>query len=300
MFFHDNLYQAEPRLLELSREQLAGALEAKQWRESEGIKVTPRMIAYLEAKRDAQGKVLHYNPRVADHIARYDGEIRFLDEAVGHLLQALKAGTLYDSSWLLFSSDHGESLGEHGYYFQHGYRVTLELLRVPLLIKPPGTPVPRRVSAQVGVIDLMPTLLEGIGSGVPGGLSGQSILPLVRGERPSGGSPVYAEIGQQYSLIDDRYQLLVGYDRVTFKETGLERLRLEPGAIPMSLFAYRADSVGAKDLAGEEHAATEARFGQLRAFLQGYLQRVAQAPRVTRPPVQDSAQTRAILKQLGY
>jgi arylsulfatase A-like enzyme len=300
LFVGDPLYRAEPRLLELSPEQLAGALVAKRWTQGEGVKVTPRMITYLDAERDSEGKVLHYNPRVADHIARYDGEIRGLDEAVGHLLQALKTQGLYDTAWLLFSSDHGESLGEHGYYFQHGYRVTLELLHVPLLIKPPGARAPRRISTQVGLIDLMPTLLEAAGSAVPRGLSGQSILPLVRGERPSGSRLVFSERGIQYSLIDDRYQLLMGYDGPTFDEKGLKRLILELNVAPMSLFAYRADPVGARDLAGEERAAAKARFRQLHAFVQGYLQRIAQAPRITRPPVQDSAQTREILKQLGY
>src|SRR5574341_172369 len=300
MFFHDALYRAEPRLLELSPEQLAGALEAKRWTQGEGVKVTPRMVTFLEDERDSEGKVLHYNPRVADHIARYDGQIRGLDEAVGHLLQALKTMGLYETSWLLFSSDHGESLGEHGYYFQHGYRVTLELLHVPLLIKPPGKPAPRRISTQVALIDLMPTLLEAVGSRVPQGLSGQSILPLVRGERPKEARPVFSDLSYQYSFIDDRYQLLVGYDRATIDEKGLKRQSIELKGLPVSLFSYRADSGGARDLAGEERAAAEARFRRLDAFVEGYLQRVAQAPRVTRPPVQDSAQTRAILKRLGY
>jgi arylsulfatase A-like enzyme len=171
---------------------------------------------------------------------------------------------------------------------------------VPLLIKPPGARAPRRISTQVGLIDLMPTLLEAAGSAVPPGLSGQSILPLVRGEQSSEAPRVFSDIGHQFSLTDDRYQVLVGYDRATFKERGLERLRLELKAVPVSLFAYRADPVGARDLAREERAAAEARFGQLRDFLQGYLQRIAQAPRVTRPLVQDSARTREILKQLGY
>ena len=58
--------------------------------------------------------------------------------------------------------------------------------------------------------------------------------------------------------------------------------------------------MGVKDLVGAERAAAEARFHQFRAFLQSYLQRAAQIARVKRPPVQDSAQTREILKQLGY
>src|SRR5574341_948049 len=299
LFVGDPLYRAEPRLLELSPEQRRGERIAREAR-VQGTTVTPRMVTYLDATRDAARRVLHYNPRVADHIARYDGEIRGLDEAVGHLLQALKTQGLYETAWVLFSSDHGESLGEHGYYFQHGYRVTLELLHVPLLIKPPGTPAPRRVSTQVGLIDLMPTLLEAAGSAVPQGLSGQSILPLVRGERPKEARPVFSDLSYQYSFIDDRYQLLVGYDRATIDEKGLKRQSVELKGLPVSLFSYRADSGGARDLAGGERAAAEARFRRLDAFVEGYLQRVAQAPRVTRRPVQDSAQTRAILKRLGY
>src|SRR5574341_1278264 len=283
MFVGDPLYRAEPRLLELSPEQLAGALVAKRWTEGEGVKVTPRMITYLDAERDERGKVLRYNPRVADHIARYDGEIR----------------GLYETSWRLFSSDHGESLGEGGFYFIHGKRVTLELLHVPLLIKPPGTPAPRRVSTQVGLIDLMPTLLEAVGSDGPRDLSGRSLLPLLRGERPSGRSSVFSELAFQYSLIDDRYPLLVGYDGPTVIEKGLKR-QVDFNTIPVSLFAYRWDQLGTKDLEETERATAEARLREFRAFWDNYVQRASQMTRITRPPVQDSAQTRAILKQLGY
>jgi arylsulfatase A-like enzyme len=191
-------------------------------------------------------------------------------------------------------------MGEWGAYFNHGWSVTLDLLRVPLIIKPPGKPASRRVSTHVSLIDLMPTLLEAVGAESPQGLLGHSLLSLLRGKRPEEAGFVFSEIGSQYSLIDDRYQVLAGYDGPTFTEEGLKQLTIEFNSIPLSLFAYREDPRGEKDLMGSERAAAEACFGRLRAFLQTRLTRVKQIARVKRPPVQDSAETRAILKQLGY
>ena len=299
MFVNDPLYRAEPRLLELSPEQMAGKLFAKEGRE-DGTRVTPKLVNYLDRKRGPKGKVLWYNPRVADQIARYDGEIRHLDEAIGELLSALKARDLYDPSWLLVSSDHGESLGEKGFYFVHGYRATLELLRVPLLIKPPGRPLPRRVSTQVSTVDLLPTLLEAVGIRQPPGLSGQSVLSLVRGDRLDGPRHVFSEFAYQYSLIDEQYQLLIGYDGPTSTQMGLTKLVVEFDRIPVSLFAYREDPLGQKDFSTVRQTAAEARFRELRAFLQHYFRRAAQVARVRRPAIPETAKTREILKQLGY
>ena len=299
MFLNDSLYLAERRLLELSPEQMAGKLFAKDARE-DGTKVTPKLVNYLQRKRGADGKVLWYNPRVADQIALYDGEVRSLDESIHQLLQALKARGLYDTSWLLFSSDHGESLGEGGFYFVHGYRATLELLRVPLLIKPPGKPLPRRISTQVSTVDIMPTLLQALGIERPQGISGQPFLSLLRGEREDGPRHVFSEFGYQYSQIDDQHQLLIGYDGPTSTKMGLKQVKFEFDRIPVSLFAYRRDPLGQRDLAGAEPRAAEARFLDFRSFLKDYFRRAAQAVRVRRPATPETAKSRAILKELGY
>lgn len=111
----------------------------------------------------------------------YDREIRFVDEQLRALVDALDRRGLRDTTTLVVLSDHGEEFGEHG-YFQHGSALFEESLRVPLIFEGRGIPSGRRIAEQVSLIDVMPTLLELAGVAPPPGLDGQSLLPAMRGE----------------------------------------------------------------------------------------------------------------------
>jgi arylsulfatase A-like enzyme len=90
----------------------------------------------------------------------YDGELSYLDQLVGDLIQHLKTLGVLEDTALILTSDHGDSLGEHKHV---GHRVELydELLHVPLLVRYPPLFVPGgRISHPVSLIDLYPTLLE--------------------------------------------------------------------------------------------------------------------------------------------
>ena len=77
--------------------------------------------------------------RLGYYVAQYDGEIATVDAEVGKVLQALSAG-LRERTVVVLTSDHGESLGEHDYYFDHGEDLFDPSLRVPLLVSLPGAP----------------------------------------------------------------------------------------------------------------------------------------------------------------
>jgi arylsulfatase len=98
--------------------------------------------------------------RVAVYVARYDAEIRNMDAAFGMLISFLRKQGLYDGSAIVFVSDHGESLGEHDFYFEHGWFAYEPSLRVPLMIKQPGQTKGHKVDRQVSILDLWPTLLS--------------------------------------------------------------------------------------------------------------------------------------------
>ena len=90
------------------------------------------------------------------YIARYDGEIRYIDNQLGRLLKGLKKNSI-----IIISADHGESLGEHGIYFAHGEDIYDEVLRVPLIIKDPGFfRGGLRIKEAVSSIDIVPTILS--------------------------------------------------------------------------------------------------------------------------------------------
>ena len=147
----------------------------------------------------------------------YDGEVAWSDEIVGRLMSWLKDHGLYDNATVVFLSDHGEGLGDHGEK-EHGLFLYDATIRVPLIVKlPGGTGAGRRVTAPVQHIDLVPTLLAEAGVAVPSGLRGRNLLPLL--QRPGAPSPadagLYAESfygryhfgwSELYALTDARYR----------------------------------------------------------------------------------------------
>ena len=114
--------------------------------------------------------------RLSEVAALYDSGIAYADERIGGFLDRLRG--IEDRTAVVFTSDHGEGLGEHG-SAGHGYLYEWNLL-VPLVVALPGVrPEVRRVPAQVRLIDVMPTLLEIAGLPSPPGIDGKSLLPLI-------------------------------------------------------------------------------------------------------------------------
>jgi arylsulfatase A-like enzyme len=91
--------------------------------------------------------------------AFYDGEARYLDREIGRLVEHLKARGLYDGALIAFTSDHGEEFWEHE-SVEHGQSVYDELVRVPLAVKLPGSPLESHVEAPVSNAALAATLLD--------------------------------------------------------------------------------------------------------------------------------------------
>lgn len=118
----------------------------------------------------------------------YDGEVEFVDAALGRLL----AGRWNDPDLLVvFTSDHGEALGEHDEE-THGYFLYDATVRVPLVVARPGTIPPGECAQQVGLIDVAPTLLEAVGAPPLAVADGRSLAPAWRGE-PGATRPLYLE-----------------------------------------------------------------------------------------------------------
>ena len=118
-----------------------------------------------------------------DHIrALYDGEIAFTDEAVGRLLEGLKERGLAKNTLIVFLSDHGEEFFEHE-GFEHGHTLYDELLRVPLIFSLPGRlPEGVRVSRQVRLVDIAPTIMDLLGLRPDPDFEGVSLKSLLTGE----------------------------------------------------------------------------------------------------------------------
>jgi arylsulfatase A-like enzyme len=89
----------------------------------------------------------------------YEAEIRYVDEGVGRILNTLRELDLYDDALIILTSDHGEEFWEHG-GFEHGHTVYDELLRVPLVVKPPSWHGARAVDQPVSTQSLFATILD--------------------------------------------------------------------------------------------------------------------------------------------
>jgi choline-sulfatase len=100
-----------------------------------------------------------YRTQYRSHL--YDGEIAYADHELGRLITWLKRSQLYDRTAIVFLSDHGESLGEHGEQ-EHGFFVYNSTVRIPLIVKPPAGSGfrPGRVSRPVETIAVPSTLLR--------------------------------------------------------------------------------------------------------------------------------------------
>jgi arylsulfatase A-like enzyme/predicted negative regulator of RcsB-dependent stress response len=126
----------------------------------------------------------------------YDGEIAYVDACVGKLLQALSARALYDGTLIAVMADHGESLGQHGEN-THGIFLYDETIHIPLVLKlPANRDAGRRISTRVGLVDVAPTILRGVGLPVPAAMQGESLLaliPPVGKAIPEADRPAYAE-----------------------------------------------------------------------------------------------------------
>ena len=113
--------------------------------------------------------------------ASYYAMIDLIDAQVGRLLAVLDETGQRENTLVIFMSDHGEMLGDHGIYLKGPYFYDAAV-RVPLLFSMPGTlPSGRRVGSVVELVDLAPTLLEAAGIPPFAGMQGCSLWPMLTG-----------------------------------------------------------------------------------------------------------------------
>jgi choline-sulfatase len=127
-------------------------------------------------------------------LSGYDAELAYVDEVVGAFWTFLEKRRLLDRALVILTSDHGESLGDHG-ESTHGYFVYQSTLWVPLVFRWPASTqrFPAHVGTPGSLIDVAPTILEFLSIPVPKQFQGRSLLSRLPGtaEDPSAG--VYSE-----------------------------------------------------------------------------------------------------------
>jgi arylsulfatase A-like enzyme len=177
----------------------------------------PRNAAFRKA--DPQGKDLvrwKYNRYLHDYLACIAG----VDDGVGRLLDYLKETGLDKDTIVVYSSDQGFYLGEHGWFDKRW--IFEESLRTPLLVRWPGVTKPGSVNADmVSNLDFGETFLDAARVTVPAEMQGRSLVPLLRGETPADWRksfyyhyyehPGPHNVHRHYGVVTDRYKLVYFY-----------------------------------------------------------------------------------------
>ena len=143
--------------------------------------------------------------------ARYTLEVQYVDTAIGNLIEVLSARGLWDDTLLVVTSDHGEGFWEHERLL-HGHAPYEEQIRVPLVLRFPQwmNIAPARRSAPVGLIDVMPTLLDLAGLPVPSQCRGKSLAPVLSGrESEDAERAILIETGSERALRTSSAKVLL-------------------------------------------------------------------------------------------
>ncbi len=157
----------------------------------------------VSKKWEVKGRRLGY------YVAQYDGEVAAVDQEVGRVLDALAAGPAAGKTVVVLASDHGESLGEHDYYFDHGHDLFDPCLRIPLVVRVPGAPTGLRTSSLASTLDLVPTILDAVKVSYPPDLSGHSLLPEVLGHERDVPARLFAQNELHLSAVfDTRFKVV--------------------------------------------------------------------------------------------
>jgi len=145
---------------------------------------------------------------------RYRGEIRYMDDSVGKVLDALDRLGLSDRTLIVAVGDHGEAFGEHQ-EMGHAMLVYNSTLHVPFLVRSPrieGLSIRSgaRLGGRVSLVDVAPTILDILGLEFPGPTDGRSLVAHMQGKGPRPDWPIYAEsahgkITRQWSQISGVY-----------------------------------------------------------------------------------------------
>jgi arylsulfatase len=196
-------------------------------------------------------------------VAHYYGMVTLIDDQVGRALAALEHAGLADRTIVIFMSDHGELLGDHGLLFKGPHQYDA-LLRVPTIVRLPGPDArPVTIDGLVEQIDLTATILELAGLTPSRALQGTPVTAALRGAAPAGRESVLVERRDLYwdfdvrTLRTERWKL-THYAGHAFGE--LFDLQEDPGEI-----VNRWDDPGCRGVRADLTAALVERMAQAEA-----------------------------------
>jgi arylsulfatase A-like enzyme len=161
-------------------------------RPGEDVPLLVRLMAAIYAESEEYGCDLRTEAGWLEVMARYWGNTTLVDRSVQKILTALDECGLAQDTVVVFTSDHGEQMGDHGIL---GKTVMYEeSVRVPLLLRAPMLQTQaHRIEGNFSHIDLVPTVLDLLGVVAPDALQGESRVPVLRGDADLAENDVFIE-----------------------------------------------------------------------------------------------------------
>jgi arylsulfatase A-like enzyme len=133
-------------------------------------------------------------------LAGYYAHIEALDEQVGRLMKKLEASGLQENTIVVFTSDHGDMLGNHDAYFKS--QPWRESVGIPLLMRwPQHIPAGRVTNGSISIVDMMPTLLSLTGTPIPSGVQGVDLSHFVKGDESAAAESVFINFLAKVKII---------------------------------------------------------------------------------------------------
>ncbi|MFT5285515.1 MAG: arylsulfatase A-like enzyme [Planctomycetota bacterium] len=186
--------------------------------------------------------------------ALYDAHLAFVDDHVGQVLEHLKSIGLYERALIILTSDHGESLWQHGHW-GHSTQVYDEMLHVPLVVKWPAEFAiqGQRIDELTSLMDITPTICEALGISPPEGrLQGVSLIPLARADSK------FSRAASDRKLISrTNHEVAVMSLRSDTRKTILTRDQETGEAVLVEHYDLLNDPNELRDLGPGEHSAAD-------------------------------------------
>jgi arylsulfatase A-like enzyme len=248
-----------------------------------GSELGSRGLDFDSAATGPNKKSTPIDPKVREYfVSQYDGAIGYLDEKLAELFAFLKKQGIYDRTLIIVTSDHGEAFGDRN-IVGHGTSLYEDQIRIPLLVKYPGQSQPKRVEAPASHVDLMPTILEAAGVGIPDGIQGVALPRLEKLES----RPVVAEFHGDSENSGPRFEcckfaIISGSYKLIYSSQGSREV-----------YDLTADPAESRNLDKPETPLSAALLGQLTAWSRRTVPRYLSAKESRQDEIER-------LKSLGY
>ncbi len=184
----------------------------------------------------------------------YDASIKYGDDQLGQILDYLQKSGLKNKTAVIISADHGEGFGEHGLYFQHGFMLYDELVKIPLIIGLAGEKTRnKRIEEQAQQIDIGATVLGILGITKPKNMLGISLITLFKDQKKRSSRYVFSFLLNRIAVRTENLKLIYNLDQ---KDYEFYNLKQDPGEV--------------NNLAGKEKPDFSQLKNKMSAFLHDY------------------------------